>query len=172
MDLQPAAGPALVIGGGAIALRKVRNLVQSEFEIVVVAPLIHDEIRLAPFTTVHERVFEDADLTLREFALVFACTDDRDVNRRAGQLARAARIPVVVADAAGESTFFTPATLRDGDIAIAVSTGGTSPTLARKVREEIVKALGPAWAHLSYVAGNERRDRAERRARRVREPQE
>jgi precorrin-2 dehydrogenase/sirohydrochlorin ferrochelatase len=85
------------------------------------------------------------------------------VNRKVGTEARARRIPVVVADAQGESTFFTPATLRDGDLAVAISTGGASPALARRIREKIAAAIGPGWAQVVYVARSERERRLGRR---------
>jgi precorrin-2 dehydrogenase/sirohydrochlorin ferrochelatase len=78
-------------------------------------------------------------------------------------LARSVRIPVVVADAQSESTFFTPATLRDGQLAIAISTGGASPTLARTIREKIAAALGPGWGQIVLVARGEREKRLGRR---------
>jgi siroheme synthase-like protein len=159
IDLQPAAGPALVVGGGGIAARRVKLLVESEFEIVVVAPAIREEISLAPFVTVHRRPFAANDLAMHSFSLVMACTDDRDVNREVGRLARAARIPVVVADAQEESTFFTPATIRDGDLAVAVSTGGASPGLARQFREKIAASVGQDWGRLVYAARQERQVR-------------
>ncbi|MCC7363428.1 MAG: hypothetical protein IT303_03575 [Dehalococcoidia bacterium] len=145
IDLQAAAGPALVIGGGAIALRKVRNLVEGGFEVVVVAPVVTAGLA-GPGVTVISRPFEGADITATpRWSLVFACTDDRQVNRRAGELARAHGIPVVVADARDESTFFTPAVLRDGGAAVAVSTGGAGPALAAGLRDRIEAALGPGW---------------------------
>lgn len=165
IDLQPSMGHALVVGGGVIATRKVKSLADSEFRITVVAPDITDDIRLAPFVTAIERVFEPTDITASPLpALVFACTNDRETNREIGRLARSLAIPVVVADAQEESTFFTPAILRDGDLAIAVSTGGASPAIARQVRERIVAALGPGWANIIRLARSERektrRDRA------------
>lgn len=156
IDLQPSAGPALVVGGGTIAARRVKLLVESEFEVVVVAAEIDDAIRLAPFVTLYERPFEASDFGLRAFSLVMACTNDRAVNLEVGRLARAARIPVVVADEQDESTFFTPATIRDGDLAVAVSTGGASPALARRFREKIAASLGEDWGKLVYVARQER----------------
>jgi siroheme synthase-like protein len=159
IDLQPAAGPALVVGGGEVAARRVKLLVESEFEVVVVAPHVRDEVSLAPFVTVHLRPFEASDLEMHSFSLVMACTNDRDVNREVGRLARAARIPVVVADAQGESTFFTPATIRDGDLAVAVSTGGASPGLARQFREKIAASVGQDWGRLVYIARQERQVR-------------
>ncbi|MFN0147395.1 MAG: bifunctional precorrin-2 dehydrogenase/sirohydrochlorin ferrochelatase [Dehalococcoidia bacterium] len=143
IDLQPAAGPALVVGGGTIALRRAKLLAEAEFEIVIVAPVLSAELRLLPFVTVFERTFAEGDIALRDFALVLACTDDRDVNHEIGRLARAARIPVVVADRKEESTFFTPATIREGGFAIAVSTGGASPEVARSIRARIVEVVAP-----------------------------
>ena len=160
VDLQSAAGPALVVGGGKIATRKVRGLAEAEFQVTVISPAVSDEIRLAPHATVIERPFSPDDLAGdTRYALVFACTDDRTVNCEIGRLARLANIPVVVTDAQEESTFFTPAVLRDGDLAIAVSTGGASPRIARSIREYIVASIGPGWAPILGLARKERQSR-------------
>jgi siroheme synthase-like protein len=164
IDLQPSIGHALVVGGGAVAARKVRGLVEAEFQITLIAPKVAEEIRKAPFVTVVEREFETSDIEMGHgFAVVFACTDSREVNRAVGEAARRRGIPVVVADAQAESTFFTPAMLRDGDLAIAISTGGASPTLARTIREKIAAALGPGWGQIVFVARRERESRLGRR---------
>lgn len=168
VDLLPSAGSALVVGGGAVAVRKVRALVDAGFSLVVIAPVIRDEIRDLPGVSVIERPFASSDLDGDPpVALVFACTDDRAVNAEVGRLARQRRIPVLVADRQDESTFFTPATLRDGALAIAVSTGGASPVLAREVRERIVATLGPGWDRLVDAA---RRERSARLGRERSEP--
>ncbi len=165
IDLQSSQGHALVVGGGVIATRKVKSLVEAEFRITVVAPDVSEEIRLAAWTTVFERAFEETDVTSEPRpALVFACTNDRATNQEIGRIARREHIPVVVTDAQEESTFFTPAILRDGDLAIAVSTGGASPSIAREVRERIVAALGPGWGSIVRLARSERdKQRAETR---------
>ena len=177
VEMLPEAGPALVVGGGAVAARKVRNLAEGQFRITVVAPDVLDEIRVAPWVTVIERAFEDGDINAAPaYALVFACTDSREVNRRVGVLARAARIPVVVTDAQAESTFFTPAVVRDGDVTIAVSTRGASPVLAREIREAIVTVLksGPRLAQFALAAREAREARlaAEREEAGLRDPGE
>ncbi|MFN8617164.1 MAG: bifunctional precorrin-2 dehydrogenase/sirohydrochlorin ferrochelatase [Dehalococcoidia bacterium] len=160
IDLQPSAGPALVVGGGVVALRKVRNLAEGEFRVTVIAPDILDEAALLPFVSVVRRAFEDADIDAAPpWALVFACTSEREVNRRVGELARSRNIPVVVTDRQAESTFFTPATIRDGELAIAVSTGGASPGVAKLIRERIVSALGPGWGTVARLARQEREGR-------------
>ena len=160
IDLRPDAGPALIVGGGAVATRKAKGLAEAEFRMTVIAPVIDEAIRALPWVTVVERAFEADDLPLdANYSLVFACTASRAINREVGRLARAARIPVVVADSQPESTFFTPAVIRDGDLAIAVSTGGASPTLARSIREQIVTALGPGWDTVVRLARAERQKR-------------
>jgi siroheme synthase-like protein len=147
IDLQPSMGRALVVGGGIIALRKLRNLREGGFACVAIAPAIRDEIRLLGGTMCLEREFEDSDI-VAGLALVFACTDDREVNMRVGALARAAGIPVVVTDAQAESTFFTPAILRDGEVTVAVSTGGASPSSAKAIRTLIANALGSGFGRM------------------------
>ncbi len=160
IDLQPSAGPALVVGGGRVALRKIRNLAEGEFQVTVIAPEVLDRVAVQPFVTVIRREFVEADIdAVPPWALVFACTDVRAVNRRVGQLARERNIPVVVTDAQEESTFFTPATLRDGELLVAVSTGGASPGLAKTIRERIVAALGPGWGTVARLARQEREQR-------------
>lgn len=141
IDLQPSAGPALVVGGGKIALRKARNLVEGGFAVTVVAPAVLEELRELAGLTIEERPFADADLEREEWALVFACTDNREVNRRVGEYAHALGLLVVVADAQAESTFFTPAVLREAGVSVAVSTGGADPARARLLRERIAATL-------------------------------
>ena len=160
IDLQPGFGRALVVGGGQVAARKVRTLAEAEFETVVVAPEVIDEIRHKPHVTMVERAFAESDLD--GFAVVIAATRDRDLNRRIGQLCRKRGTPVLVADRQEESTFFTPAVIRDEGLAIAVSTGGASPAIAKAIRERIVAALGPNWGSLLRMARSERQERLER----------
>ena len=165
IDLRAEAGPALIIGGGKVATRKAKSLAEAEFQFVVLAPEIDVSIRVLPWVTVIEREFAPTDLAESAlYSLVFACTDSREVNKLVGQLARAARIPVVVADRQAESTFFTPATLRDGDLAVAVSTGGASPGLAASIRTRIATAIGQDWARNVYLARKERDARLGRKS--------
>lgn len=158
IELRAGAGPILVVGGGNVALRKVRTLAAGGFAATVVAPDVSPD--LEPLAEVIERrLFEEADIGNTPWALVMACTGSREVNRRVGELAREAHIPVLVADAQDESTFTSPATLRDGDLQVAVSTGGADPVLAREVRERIVAALGPGWGATIAAARKARQER-------------
>jgi len=161
IELLPAAGPVLLVGGGQVALRKARNLAEGGFITTVIAPDALPEIPALPGVTLVAREFADADITdaLPPWTLVIACTSSREVNRRTGLLARERGVPVLVADAQAESTFFTPAILRDGGLQVAVSTGGADPRLARQVRERIAGAIGTGWDEVVATAGRERRER-------------
>ena len=139
IELYPAAGSALIVGGGTVALRKARNLAEAGFRIDVIAPAIHDELTELPNVTVARREFAAGDIA--GHALIFACTDQRDLNRTVGELARAAGIPVVIADRASEGTASTPAVHRREGLTIAVSTSGASPRRAASVRDAIAARL-------------------------------
>ncbi len=155
LDLLPAAGPVLVVGGGDVALRKVRTAREAGFDVTVVAPLVKPELRSLPGVRVLQRPVEERDLD--GHVVVFACTNDRAVNRAVGAWARSRRIPVVVADSAEESTAFTPAIHRDGELLVGVSTNGASPRLAQYIRDRIAAALGTGWGHRVAAARRERR---------------
>jgi precorrin-2 dehydrogenase/sirohydrochlorin ferrochelatase len=157
LDLQPSLGPALVVGGGTVAARKVRALSEAEFEITVVAPEIDGTIRLAPHVRLIEREWREDDLD--GHALVFACTNRRDINQLIGEAARRRGLLVLVADRQEESTFFSPAVLRQGEVQVAVSTGGASPGLAKEIRSNIAEGLGRGWARLAHTARQERDER-------------
>lgn len=165
IELLPSAGPVLVIGGGTVALRRARNLSAGGFSVTVIAPDINPAIRQLPGVTCLQRGFAPGDIgeARPRWALVVACTDQREVNRAAGEAARVLGIPVVVADAQAESTAFTPATLRDGGLQVAVSTGGADPALAKALRERIAAALGPGWAGTVAAAREQRETRPGRR---------
>lgn len=154
IELQPSFGPALVVGGGQVALRKVRSLAEAGFATTVIAPdFLQDILELANIS-IEERGYVRGDCG--SFAIVFACTDDRETNRRIGEECREEGIPVLVADAQDESTFFSPAVHRDGDLAVAISTGGAAPRLAQEVRDTVVAALGSGWAERVAAAREER----------------
>lgn len=162
LEVQPSLGPALVVGGGAVAARKVRSLVEGGFATTVVAPEVNGAIAQSG-ATVRARRFEAGDTA--GFALVFACTDDRAVNQGVGAEAREAGIPVLVADSQEESTFFSPAVHRDGSLLVGVSTGGASPSLARLLRDRVATLFGNGKADELAAAREARRARIEERDR-------
>ena len=131
--------PVLLICGGKVALRRAETLARFGAELTVVAPEI-----LPAFTPLARcllRTFRPEDV--REgYCLVIAASSDREANRTAGERARAIGIPVSVADAKEESTFFFPAVIKgDGIVAGLISEGGQDHRLAARRAAEIREML-------------------------------
>jgi len=128
----------LVVGAGKVALRKVRGLVEAGASVTVVSPSVLAEFESLPVKLVR-RKFRASDV--KSQALVFAATDQRDVNQRVATLCAARAIPVNVADAPSECAFLVPSRIRKGNLQIAVSTSGRDPRLAVALRKRIEAAL-------------------------------
>ncbi len=145
-----------VVGGGAVAARKVRGLLRAGARVKVIAVRACDELRAAAqrrSLTLVERAFEDADVA--DAALTVAATDDAEVNRRIVGLCRARGGYVNSADAADGDVVF-PALIRRGSVQIAVSTGGTAPALARLLRAYLENCTPAAYAQLAELSGRYR----------------
>jgi len=130
---------AVVVGGGAVGLRKVRSLLSAGAEVRLVA----DEPPGGP-------VPERASVVIEPYrpdhlagaALVFACTNDAPLNARIAADARRARALVNAADQPDDCDFYVPAVVTDGDVTVAVGTGGASPALAALLKRRLREALG------------------------------
>jgi precorrin-2 dehydrogenase / sirohydrochlorin ferrochelatase len=145
----------VVVGGGAVANRKARKLLQARAEVVAISPEVKPELESVA-TEVRRRPYREGDL--EGASLVFAATNRREVNAAVTREARGRGIPVNVADEPSEGDFALPSVLRRGQLQLAVSTGGASPTLARRVRYELESAFGSEWAGLVEALGRARRD--------------
>jgi uroporphyrin-III C-methyltransferase/precorrin-2 dehydrogenase/sirohydrochlorin ferrochelatase len=148
---------ALVIGGGEVALRKVRWLLKAGARVTVVAPELHTELL--------EHVMRDgvrhagAEFSvqhLKDVVAVIAATDDTRVNARVAAAARAQALPVNVADDAELSTFIFPAIVDRSPLIVAVSSAGQAPVLARRVREQIEALLPGRLGALARFMGAQR----------------
>ncbi|MGN0846223.1 MAG: NAD(P)-dependent oxidoreductase [Kiritimatiellia bacterium] len=134
----------LVVGGGQVGRRKTASLLEVGARVALVCPEAVDELKaLAAEGRIEwvRRAFVPGDVAGR--LLVFACTDDKHVNRAILDAARLAHVPCCCSDMNwSDGDFTTPATARMGDLVVAVSTSGQSCKKARDVRNEIVEALG------------------------------
>ena len=158
--------PCLVVGGGAVGERKVRDLLASGAKVTVVSKTLTSS--LADLASRGEIVYlsEDfADNQVEGMALVMAATDDPEVNAHVSAAAQARAIWVNVADEPEHCTFIVPAQVRRGDLTLAISTGGGSPALARQVREELQQHFGPEYGpYLDLLKRVRTRLLSERRA--------
>ena len=126
----------LVVGGGRIALRKVKTLLPTGARITVVAPQFDPEFAARPSLVLKNRPYEPLDL--RGIFMVFICTDQPAVNAQVSNDARARRILVNNACDYLDGDFIVPARMDFGEnIAVTVSTQGRAPSLAKKLKQKI-----------------------------------
>lgn len=155
LDLRDQA--VTVVGGGVVAERKVRLLESAGARITVVAPTLTEALaaRAAAAALLHvprSFVGSDADCALLAAArLVIAATDDRDINTAVSEHARALGIWVNVVDDAELSTALMPSIIDRSPVIVAVSTGGASPVLARRLRERLEALLEPSLGPLAAL---------------------
>ncbi|MBB6020644.1 precorrin-2 dehydrogenase/sirohydrochlorin ferrochelatase [Paenibacillus sp. JGP012] len=138
--------PVLVIGGGRVAERKVKGLLQGEARITVVSPQLtpaleqlHQESRFEWIA----RSYRNGDL--RGAFLVYAATDDLQVNTAVVEEAEAASILVNDAISSGNSSFITPSVVRRGRLSIAISTAGAGPAAAAEIRALLEQQFGDEY---------------------------
>ncbi|MBI4187464.1 MAG: bifunctional precorrin-2 dehydrogenase/sirohydrochlorin ferrochelatase [Chloroflexi bacterium] len=142
----------VVVGGGQVALRKVSTLLEHEADVRVISPDPCPELaEMAGNGKVHilRRKYRTGDV--KGALLAIAATDDVDTNQKVAAEARRHGVLVNVVDDAESSDFISPSYLRRGDVIIAVSTGGRSPALARKIRTTLEKDFGHELASLARL---------------------
>ena len=136
----------LVVGGGRVAIEKAQGLLECEADVTLVAPAFDPELDELPVRLLR-RPFRDSDV-VRRF-LVIAATNDRLVNSRVSSAAGERGIPCNVADDPELCSFILPAIVRRDPIAVAVSTGGASPALAQRLRDDIGELVTERHAKLA-----------------------
>ncbi len=151
--LDLAGKPVLLVGGGDVAARKFALLGEAGAVVTVVAPELGAELTAAVAAgaaTYVARGFEAGDMN--GAWLVVAATNDRAVNAAVAATAKTARIPCNVVDDRELSSFIMPAIIDRSPVQIAVSTGGTSPVLARLIRERLETLLDGSLGPLAAFA--------------------
>jgi len=137
----------VVVGGGTVAERKVRHLVESDAQVEVVSPTATPCLAaLASSRRIRwrRRTIRNSDLS--GAFLVIAATDNPQVNRDVARQVRRVSGLVNVADDPEACSFLVPSVVRRGDLTIAISTGGGSPALAKKLRQRLERTIGPEYA--------------------------
>lgn len=148
---------SIVVGGGDIGLEKVEGLLVCDGEVTVIAPEACAEIqRLAAEGSIEwlPRAYEPSDVD--GAFLVIAATNDTDVNIQVFNDAEAVGKLANVVDVPPLCNFILPAITRTGPIAIAISTAGASPALAKRMKREIGELFGDAYADLAVILNDAR----------------
>jgi siroheme synthase-like protein len=142
----------LVVGGGAIAESRVRALLQAEAAVTVVAPVVtHGLTVLAGARAIRHSSRNYVSDDVRGRFMAWAAVDDPAIAKRVAEDARRMGVPLNAADRPGLCDFITPAVLRRGPIQIAITTGGASPALSRRLRERLENIVGPEYASLAEI---------------------
>ena len=149
----------VVVGGGAVAARKVATLLEADARVTVISPDLTSELEAlveAGRIAALNRPSREGDLAAA--FLVIAATDDAEVNRAVWREADRRGCLINVVDDLAHSNFIVPAVVRRGELTLAVSTGGDSPALARRLREQLEAEIGPEYGELVALLGELRPD--------------
>ncbi|MCP4433125.1 MAG: uroporphyrinogen-III C-methyltransferase [Gammaproteobacteria bacterium] len=149
--------PCLVVGAGNIAARKMELLLKAGASVKVIAGKIGDQVKELQHRhsiQCEVRAFNDGDL--EQVVLVIAATDDRELNERISSLAKTRQIPVNVVDNPDLCSFITPSIIDRDPVQIAISTGGSSPVIARHIRTQLESSIPACYGELARLFADHR----------------
>jgi siroheme synthase-like protein len=148
----------LVVGGGDIGLEKVEGLLACSGDVTLIAPTAHPELEdLAREGSIRwEKRDYGGPADLEGVFMVIACTDDSEVNIGVFDDAEKRAMLVNIVDVPPLCNFILPAIVRTGPLAIAISTAGASPALAKRMKREISDLFGEEYARLAVILNDAR----------------
>ena len=157
--LELAGRRCVMVGGGPVAERRVDGLLAAGAQVTVISPRVTRTLAALAAEgriELESRGYREGDLAGVDLA--FVATDAGEVNVAVAREARERGVWVNAADDPAHCTFILPAVVRRGDLTVAVATGGSSPALARAVREELEAYLTAEYATLAAIAAEARRE--------------
>src|SRR6476659_7653244 len=147
----------VVVGGGEIGLEKVEGLLACDGRVVLVAPEAVPELEaLAAEGSISWERREYSAQALEGTFVVIAATSDTDVNVRVYEDAERRAMLVNVVDVPPLCNFILPAIVRTGPLAIAISTAGASPALAKRIKRQVAEEFGEEYARLAVLLNDVR----------------
>nr|MBF0221515.1 bifunctional precorrin-2 dehydrogenase/sirohydrochlorin ferrochelatase [Desulfobulbaceae bacterium] len=144
----------VVVGGGRVALRKVRGLLECNASVSVVSPILHAELAAlhAQGKIIwHEKKYSKGDIV--GAFLVIAATNDQGAQEEVFHDARQLNTLLNVADVPEKCNFILPARVQRGSLSISVSTGGKSPALAKMLRKKLEQEFDENYTVLNDIMG-------------------
>jgi precorrin-2 dehydrogenase/sirohydrochlorin ferrochelatase len=147
INLDIAGRNCLVVGGGSVASRKAATLLKCGAAVTVISPRVCervDQLAAEGAIRLNKRPYHSTDLD--GMFLVIGATDDEDVNRRISQDAKARRMLCNIADRPEVCNFILPSIVRRGDLIVTISTSGSSPAFAKKMRQCLESQFGEEYA--------------------------
>jgi len=149
--------PALVVGGGDIALRKISLLIKAQAKVDCLSPSFCEDIKNLSkdgYLNLIQKNFNEDDI--KDYSIIITATDDSSVNSLISKLAYEMRIPVNVVDSPELSSFIMPSIVDRSPVVIAVSSAGKAPVLARIIRAKLETVIPSAYGILAEIAGEYR----------------
>ena len=148
----------VVVGGGDIGLEKVEGMLACDGDVTLIAPVAHPELEAlaAEGSIAWERRAYAGAADLEGVFMVIAATDDSEVNIGVFDDAEKRAMLVNVVDVPPLCNFILPAIVRTGPLAIAISTAGSSPALAKRMKREISDLFGEEYARLAVILNDVR----------------
>jgi precorrin-2 dehydrogenase / sirohydrochlorin ferrochelatase len=147
----------VVVGGGEVGLEKVEGLLACDAGVTLIAPEAHPElVELALEGSIRWERREYATGDLEGALIAIAATDDTDLNIRVFHDAEARAMLVNVVDVPPLCNFILPAIVRTGPLAVAISTAGASPAVAKRMKREIAELFGEPYANLAILLNDAR----------------
>ena len=165
INLRVAGKKCAVVGGGAVACRKIKSLLAAGAEVTVFSPELTAElaemVKKKQFNYI-ARPYQKGDL--KGFFLVICATDNTTVNQAVSAEAERLGILANVVDVPELGNFSVPAQVKRGDLLLTVSTGGKSPAMAKKLRQELAKQYGEEYGEYLDMLDKIRRELKQRLA--------
>jgi precorrin-2 dehydrogenase / sirohydrochlorin ferrochelatase len=146
--------PCIVVGGGNLAEEKVLGLLAVQAKVTVISVSLTSSLRQLVDErqiTMISRASQPGDLT--GAFMVICATDQAEINHQVWEEAAANRQLINVVDDTSHCNFIAPAVLRNGDLTIAISTGGNAPALAVRLKQRLQKEIGPEYSRFLELAG-------------------
>lgn len=144
----------VMVGGGSVALRKVRPLIEVGAKVEIIAPEVNAAITALAekhSLSLSQRKFNNDDL--EGAALVIAATNDKQLNKQVSEQAQQLNIPVNVVDQPELCSVVFPSIVDRSPVQIAISSGGTAPVLTRMLRTRLESLIPSGYGHLAQLAG-------------------
>jgi len=136
----------LVVGGGAVATRKVKTLINYSPQITIVSPSVSSKLKaliLKYNLKYYKRNYKKSDL--KDKKIIFVATNDEKLNKQISQDAQQSGILVNVVDNLEHCSFIVPSIIARGDLQIAISTSGISPLLTKTIRKKLEELFGSEY---------------------------
>ncbi|MBW2005730.1 MAG: bifunctional precorrin-2 dehydrogenase/sirohydrochlorin ferrochelatase [Deltaproteobacteria bacterium] len=144
----------VVVGGGDVAERKIKNLLTYGCKIYISSPHLTPHLKqLAAKKTILHIPYESLDTYMDDTFMVIAATDDTEVNSKIASQAKKHGLLINTVDQPKDCNFIMPSIVKRGNFQIAISTAGKSPALAKKIRKNLENTFPPEYDSLTELLG-------------------